>query len=58
LENTAVAIFRVSMQWLGVLEALYRAGSMWQIGFDDADWWSRRVSCYSIGDEPVVEEKR
>jgi hypothetical protein len=25
------------------LEALYRAGSRWQVGFDGADWWSRRV---------------
>jgi hypothetical protein len=37
---------------LGVLAALYRAGSRWRVGFDGADWWSRRMGCYPIGDEP------
>jgi hypothetical protein len=39
-----------------ILEALYRAGSRWEVGFDDADWWSRRVGCYPMGEEHGVEE--
>jgi hypothetical protein len=33
------------------LEALHWAGSRWQVGFDGADWWSRIVGYYPIGDE-------
>jgi hypothetical protein len=33
------------------LEALYRAGSRWQVGFDGSDWWSERTGCYPMGEE-------
>jgi hypothetical protein len=41
-----------------VVEPLCRAGSKWQVGCDGADWWSREMGCYLVGDEHVVEKRR
>jgi hypothetical protein len=38
-------------EYVMLFEPLYRVGSRWRIGFDDADWWSWRAGWYSIGDE-------
>jgi hypothetical protein len=44
---------------LGVLEALYRAGSRrGVVGFDGAEWLSVRKLCYPIRNGHVTEEKR
>jgi hypothetical protein len=40
------------------LEALYRTGSRQLVGCDECDWWSRRASCYSTGDEHMVKDRR
>jgi hypothetical protein len=31
------------------LEALYRAGSGWRVGFDGADWWKRSSGLVANG---------
>jgi hypothetical protein len=33
------------------LGALYRAGGRWQVGFNGANWLSRKVVCYPVGEE-------
>jgi hypothetical protein len=33
------------------LEALYRALSSWEVGFDGADWWKGGASCYTMREE-------
>jgi hypothetical protein len=43
---------------LGIFGILYRAGSRRRVGFDGADWWSRRVGCYLVRDGHMAEEKR
>jgi hypothetical protein len=39
------------------LEALYRDGIRWRVGFDGAYWWSGRAGCYLIGDEHVLRTR-
>jgi hypothetical protein len=49
--NTADAIFRVNVYWMGVFGKL--SVSRWRFGCDEHDW-----SCYPTGNEHVVEENR